>query len=326
LGETVKINVCFTHSLAPKHGFELSALDANNNHIGTFRSIDNKTQIIDVNKFFVAQASSGTHDAGNFSWDMEWIPPSSQPKDPVTFYATGNEANRDSKKEGDFIYATTWDMSLLADGGGGGGGGGGNGGGGETPTPTTTGTSTPLPTPTSTSTSTPLPTPTGTSTPIPTPTDTSTPLPTPTSTATGTPLSTPTPVPTPVDCETVSIVVTPGNLELEEGDQAEVTVNLITAEGCPLKVGEIVKAKVKKGKARVSLSPNKATTKKGITSAEANFIITAKNKKGKAKIKFSYGNLKVILPIKVVKKVTFSASQVSKQGKSNATNCGGKNR
>ena len=47
LGEVVSITISFGNSnTALKHGFELSALDAKDNHIGTFSSVagDNKTQ------------------------------------------------------------------------------------------------------------------------------------------------------------------------------------------------------------------------------------------------------------------------------------------
>ena len=97
------------------------------------------------------------------------------------------------------------------------------------------------------------------------------------------------------------MVVIPNNLELKKGEQAVVTINLITADGCSQKIGEIVKAKVAKGAKSVSLSSQKTTTQAGHTSAEAGFIITAKGKKGKAKIKFKYEKLKVIFDVTVVK-------------------------
>ena len=97
------------------------------------------------------------------------------------------------------------------------------------------------------------------------------------------------------------MVVIPNNLELKKGEQAVVTVSLITADGCSQKIGEIVKAKVAKGAKSVSLSSQKTTTQAGHTSAEAGFIITAKGKKGKAKIKFKYEKLKVIFDVTVVK-------------------------
>ncbi len=80
-------------------------------------------------------------------------------KDPVTFYAAGNEADGDRTQDGDLIYTTNTNTSIsqLAV---------------PTPTPTPTSISTPpppTPTPASTATVTPLPTPTPTATPTPTP-------------------------------------------------------------------------------------------------------------------------------------------------------------
>ena len=51
LGEAVDITVSFSNSNTPKHGFELSALDAHNNHSGTVSNVDNKTQIIEASHF-----------------------------------------------------------------------------------------------------------------------------------------------------------------------------------------------------------------------------------------------------------------------------------
>src|SRR3989304_6087144 len=53
LGEVVSITVSFNNSDTQKHGFELAALDANNNHIGTFGSVDDKTQARDIDNLYI---------------------------------------------------------------------------------------------------------------------------------------------------------------------------------------------------------------------------------------------------------------------------------
>src|SRR5574337_881358 len=138
-GEVVPITVSFNNSNTAKHGFELSALDANNNHAGTFSSVDNKTQTDDGKGNYIKHTSAGSSQSGNASWNVRWTAPSAEVKKPVTFYAAGNEANGDGTHDGDYIGTTTREISQLA----------------VTPTPTTTVTPTPLPTPTSTATVTP---------------------------------------------------------------------------------------------------------------------------------------------------------------------------
>ena len=44
-GEVVTVTVSFSDSSTPMHGFELSALDANNNPVGSFRKVDFNTQV-----------------------------------------------------------------------------------------------------------------------------------------------------------------------------------------------------------------------------------------------------------------------------------------
>lgn len=104
--EVLNITVSFANSSTPKHGFELSALDANNNHVGAFGSVDSKTQT-SFDKNYIEHTSIGSNQSGNASWDVTWTAPPSTVQDPVTFYAAGNEANGDGTHDGDFIYTTT---------------------------------------------------------------------------------------------------------------------------------------------------------------------------------------------------------------------------
>ena len=111
LGEVVPISISFGNSSTPKHGFELSALDANNNHVGAFSSVgDGKTQTIDGN--YIKHTLAGDNQAGNASWNVNWTAPASAVQDPVTFYAAGNEANGNGIPTGDYIYTKTAQSST----------------------------------------------------------------------------------------------------------------------------------------------------------------------------------------------------------------------
>ena len=141
LGEVVPITISFNNSNTAKHGFELSALDANDDHVGTFNSVDNKTKTTDGKGYYIKHTSTGDNQSGNASFNVTWTAPTSEVKNPpVTFYAAGNEANGDFTANGDYIYTTTAQISTSA------------------ATPTTTPTATPIET--TTPTATPVATPT----------------------------------------------------------------------------------------------------------------------------------------------------------------------
>ena len=127
LGETLSISISFGNSSTLKHGFELSALDANNNYAGTFSSVDSNTQTSNGN--YIKHTSAGSSQSGNASWNVQWTAPTDG-QGVVIFYAAGNEANGDGTNQSDYIYTTTAQSSTVA------------------ATPTTTPTATPLATPT----------------------------------------------------------------------------------------------------------------------------------------------------------------------------------
>ena len=139
-GETLSISISFSDSKTLKHGFELSALDASDEHVGTFSSVDNKTKTTDGKGYYIKHTSTGDNQSGNASWNVQWTAPTSEVQDPVTFYAAGNEANGDFTNKGDYIYTTTEQISTVAG------------------TSTTTPTATPIET--TTPTATPVATPT----------------------------------------------------------------------------------------------------------------------------------------------------------------------
>ena len=146
LGETLSVTVSFSNSNTLKHGFELSALDANNKYAGTFNTVDNQTQTSSDGNY-IEHTSAGSSQSGNASWNTKWTAPSSEVQNPVTFYAAGNEANGDGSRDGDYIYTITKQVSI--------------GTATPTPTPSVTPTLPPTATPIPTSSPTPMPTPTG---------------------------------------------------------------------------------------------------------------------------------------------------------------------
>lgn len=111
-GQVVDINISFSDSSTAKHGFELSALDAGNNHVGTFSNVDGTTQTTDGN--YIKHTSTGSSQSGNASWGVRWTAPTSEVQGPVTFYAAGNEANGDSTPQEDYIYTTTKQIDSAA--------------------------------------------------------------------------------------------------------------------------------------------------------------------------------------------------------------------
>src|SRR3990172_9532732 len=76
LGETLSVSISFDNSSTPKHGFELSALDANNNYAGTFSSVDSNTQTSNGN--YIKHTSAGSSQSGNASWNVQWTAPTSR--------------------------------------------------------------------------------------------------------------------------------------------------------------------------------------------------------------------------------------------------------
>jgi len=100
---------------------------------------------------------------------------------------------------------------------------------------------------------------------------------------------------TPSSCEAETIAASSSEIELQSGETEELTISVKGDNDCQAE-GETVKAKVKKGKKSIMVSP-----KSEITDDEGNaaFTISAK-KKGNAKITFKAEGLKSKIKIKVV--------------------------
>ncbi|BBO18955.1 conserved hypothetical protein [Candidatus Brocadia pituitae] len=118
-GKTMKIEVSFLDSGRERHGFEMTALDANGNRVGTFKKIGNTTQVISPNDYRgLEQADKGKYIEHAFkgikkkSWKVKWKAPSGA-ADPITFYAAGCEADGDGNSTNDYIYTTTAETSST---------------------------------------------------------------------------------------------------------------------------------------------------------------------------------------------------------------------
>ncbi|MBM4065431.1 MAG: hypothetical protein FJ266_07285 [Planctomycetes bacterium] len=111
-GETLSVSVSFGNSSTAKHGFELSALDTNNNHVGTFSSVEGDGNTQTNNGDYIKHTSAGSSQSGNASWNVNWTAPADG-QGVVTFYAAGNEANGDGTNQGDYIYTTTKQISTA---------------------------------------------------------------------------------------------------------------------------------------------------------------------------------------------------------------------
>ena len=118
-GKAVKIKVAFSNSSGKRHGFEMTALGADGNRVGTFKKIGNTTRVIsssdsareldkaDKGKY-IEQSTKGVKKK---SWILKWTPPGSATY-PVTFYAAGCEADGKGTAGDDYVYTTTAEINA----------------------------------------------------------------------------------------------------------------------------------------------------------------------------------------------------------------------
>jgi hypothetical protein len=106
------VNVTFTGTTNPKHGFEVTARNGSDVAVGTW-------QVVMPGMTKDAFGSTVHHEhtsAGNAltAWTMNWIAPATLPNGPVTFYAAGNQANNSFTPDGDYIYTRSTKMYQAA--------------------------------------------------------------------------------------------------------------------------------------------------------------------------------------------------------------------
>lgn len=117
-GKSVKVTVSFAQSVGKRNGFELTAVDANGNRVGTFQKVGSTNQLIvpndsrgllsqDAGKY-IEHTMSGT---AKKSWSVKWKAPTGA-KNPITFYAAGVDGNGDSTYDNDHVYTATANITV----------------------------------------------------------------------------------------------------------------------------------------------------------------------------------------------------------------------
>lgn len=100
-GDVVEVRVTLTHGGAVRHGFEIAAKNAEDNHVGSFELVDSRTRFTGVGNDYVTHSQANEVNA----WTVQWTAPPTDAGE-VTFYAAGNAANGDGGPTGDYIYTT----------------------------------------------------------------------------------------------------------------------------------------------------------------------------------------------------------------------------
>src|SRR5262249_37103457 len=114
---TVRVNV--SQAKQKRWGFEITALDANNQPAGQFVITDAvNTQRIagDGGRSYVEHTAQGSSPGktGGMEWSFDWIAPSAD-IGAVIFYAAGNAANNSNSPIGDYIYTTVAQLNAPSD-------------------------------------------------------------------------------------------------------------------------------------------------------------------------------------------------------------------
>ncbi|MEZ5307842.1 MAG: choice-of-anchor V domain-containing protein [Pyrinomonadaceae bacterium] len=103
---TVEVRHTTTDTSRRRWGFEMTALTASNTPAGTFASTDaNTSAFTDAGRRYVSQTSTGTFrtQTGGAVWTFNWTAPTTN-VGPVTFYASGLQANNANGDSGDQTY------------------------------------------------------------------------------------------------------------------------------------------------------------------------------------------------------------------------------
>ena len=113
-GETYQLTVRHVNMdpTRQRWGFQLTALDENDQRAGALAPLDNLTQVLNnqgpfPSRQYIEHTSTGTFhgQTGGASWTFSWTAPA-EDVGIVKFYAAGNHANGDQNSSGDHIYFT----------------------------------------------------------------------------------------------------------------------------------------------------------------------------------------------------------------------------
>jgi len=94
-----------------RFGFQVTALDNNNNMAGSFTVTNpaNTAGQSNIGRGYVSQKSANT----NNTWSFDWTAPNSD-IGPVTFYVAGNATNNNSSTSGDNVYTRSFTVNTCA--------------------------------------------------------------------------------------------------------------------------------------------------------------------------------------------------------------------
>lgn len=117
-GQRIKVRVNVRQNNQKRWGFQLTALDKQEQAVGQFVITDPaNTQIITSdNRVYVEHTNQGSMATtpGGRDWTFEWVAPDID-RGPVVFYASGNAADGLGNSEGDFIYTTAFEIGSFSD-------------------------------------------------------------------------------------------------------------------------------------------------------------------------------------------------------------------
>ena len=108
IGQKYTISVKLSQAGRQRWGFVLTALDQNRNRAGTLESIDGNTQVFrSGERQYIGHTSGGTAvgKANSNTWIFSWTAPQVN-VGKISFYASGNAANNNSRTSGDNGYKT----------------------------------------------------------------------------------------------------------------------------------------------------------------------------------------------------------------------------
>lgn len=101
-GLSYPVQIRLDNALNPKNGFEIVALDNNNNSVGSWSSLgaDIQEKSGTNGRSYLTQTLGGS---SQNVWDFQWDAPSSNASE-VTFYLAALDANGNGNKNGDDLY------------------------------------------------------------------------------------------------------------------------------------------------------------------------------------------------------------------------------
>jgi uncharacterized protein (TIGR03437 family) len=119
-GQEVTVTVSITHPNRSRFGFQLTSLNDSGSRAGTIEATDRtRTQVINGlsafgNRRYIQHTFSGIDFSPGTpgSWTFLWRAPETT-IGPITFFASGNAADRNGSSSGDFIYTTSRRLDPL---------------------------------------------------------------------------------------------------------------------------------------------------------------------------------------------------------------------